>query len=90
MVSLQTFIFQTELGQRGLTREFSSDFKPTFYPYTVFRQPRPLPGGELSCRRPADYCIVYFKSGGARRDNSIVYYFYALAARWTVHAKIYS
>ena len=25
------------LYQRGLTREFSTLFKPTFYPYTVFR-----------------------------------------------------
>ena len=29
--------------QRVLTKEFSSLFKPTFHPCTVFRQPRPLP-----------------------------------------------
>ena len=38
------------LHQRGLTREFSSLFKPTFYPCTAFCQPRPLPEGTLSCR----------------------------------------
>ena len=37
----------------------------------------------------ADDCIVYFRTGGARGDNSIVYEIYALTARWTVHANIY-
>ena len=36
--------------QRGLTREFISLFKPTFYPCTVFRLLRPIPEGALSCR----------------------------------------
>ena len=60
---------------------------PTFYPYTVFRQPRPLPGAALSCRWLAGDCIVYYRTGGVRGDNSIVYEVYALAARSTVHAK---
>ena len=33
-------------------------------------------------------CIVYLRTGEATRDNSTVYDFYALSARWTVHAKI--
>ena len=45
--------------QRGLTRESSSLFKPTFYPCTVFHQPRPLPEGTLSCRYPATDYILY-------------------------------
>ena len=61
---------------------------PTFYPCTVFSKPRPLPVGALSRRWPADDCIVYYRTGGVKRDNSIVYNFYAPAARWTVHAKI--
>ena len=36
-------------NQRGLPIEISSLFKPTFYPCTVFRQPRPLPEGVLIC-----------------------------------------
>ena len=34
----------------GLIRELSSNSEPTFYPCTVFRQPRPLPEGALMCR----------------------------------------
>ena len=67
--------------QRGLTRELSSNFKPSFYPRTVFRQPRPLPEDALSCSWPADdrIVIVYYRTGGVRGDNSIVHDFYALA-----------
>ena len=72
----------------GLTRELSSDSKPTFYPCTVFRQPRPLPEGAIRCRWPAHDCIVYYRTGEVTGGNSIVYVFYALAARWTVHANI--
>ena len=75
---------------RGLERESGCNFKSTFYPCTFFRQPRPLPQGALRCRYPADDCIVYYRAGGVTRDNFIVYDFYALAARWTVHAKIYN
>ena len=74
----------------GLIREFSSNFKPTFYPGTVIQRPRPLLEGLLSCCWPADDCIVYYRTGEVRRDNAFVYVFYALAARWTVHAKINS
>ena len=42
---------------------------------TVFRQPRPLPEGALSCLWPTDDCIVYYRTGGVRGDNSIVYDF---------------
>ena len=76
----------TEEG--GSKREFSSNFKPTFYPCTVLRQPRPLPEGALSRGSPTGDCIVYYRMGGVRGDNSFVYDFYALAARWTGHAKI--
>ena len=75
-------------NQRGLTREVSSDFKPTFYRCTVFRQLRPLPEGALGCRWTADDCIVYYRTGGVRGENSIVHDFYALGARWTVQAKV--
>ena len=77
----------SNLQQRGLTRESSSLFKPTFYPCTVFRQPRPLPEGAISCRKPAVDCIEYYRTGGVTRDNSVIYDFYALAARWTAYAK---
>ena len=42
-------------NQRGLIREYSSLFKPTFYPCTVFRKPRPLPEGGVT----RDNSIVY-------------------------------
>ena len=48
--------------------------EPTFYPWTVFRQPLPLPEGALSCHRPAADCICrYYRTGGVTGDNSIVY-----------------
>ena len=56
---------------RGLTREFSPLFKPTFYPCTLFHQPRPLLEGALSCCWPAINCIGTVVT----RDNSIVYGF---------------
>ena len=68
----------------------SSNFTPKFYPYTVFRQSHPLPQGALVCPSPVDDCIVYYKTGGVRGDNSIVYGFCAQAARWTVHANTVS
>ena len=37
-------------NQRGLTRKINSLCEPIFYPYTVFRQPRPLPESALNCR----------------------------------------
>ena len=74
----------------GLIRELSSNFKPTFYPCTDFHPPRPLPEGALSCRWPANEYIVYHRTGGVRGDKSMIYDFCALAARGTVHAKIYS
>ena len=81
--------FEVRLSKEGgLIREFSYNFKPTFYPCTVLRQPLPLPKGALCCRRPADECIVYDRTGGVYRDSSIIYDFLALAARLTVHAKI--
>ena len=75
-------------NQRGLTREVSSDFKSTFYRCTVFRQPRPLQEGALSCRWTADDCIVYYRTGGVRGENFLVHDLCALVTRWTVHAKI--
>ena len=74
--------------QRGWINKRAQLFKPTFYPCTVFRQPRPLPEGALSCRCPAADYIVYYRTGWVTGDNSIVYYFYFIAARSTVHAKI--
>ena len=71
----------------GLIREFSSYFKPTFHPCTVFRQPCPLPEDALGCRWPTEDCIVYYRTGGVRGDNCIVCNFYSPAAIWTVHAK---
>ena len=64
--------------------------QPTFYPCTVFRQPCPCPDGALSSRWPDVDCIVYFRTGEVRGDNSITNDFYDLTARWTVHAKICS
>ena len=81
---------QARYNQRRLIREFSSNFKPKFYPCTVFRQPRPLPEGDLIYGWLADDYIVYHITGGVRGDNSIVYDFHALVARWTMHAKIHS
>ena len=69
----------------GGIREFSSTFEPKFYTCTVSRQLRPE--GGLSSRWSADDCIVYYSMGWVRGDNSTVYDVYALAARWTVHAK---
>ena len=63
----------------GLTRQFSSNFKLTFYQCTDIA---------LSCHWPADDCIVYYRTGGVREHNFIVYDFYAVAARLTVHEKI--
>ena len=80
----------SRIKEDGLIREHSSNFKPTFYPNTVFRLPRPLQEGVLSCRWPADVCIVYFRTGKVTRDNSILCDSYFLAARWTMHAEIYS
>ena len=59
----------------GLAREFSCNSKPTFYPCTVFRQPRPLPESALSCRWLADDCIVFYGTRGVPGENSIVYNF---------------
>ena len=44
--------YVSHFSQRGWInkKEISSLFKNTFYPCTVFRQPRPLPEGALSCR----------------------------------------
>ena len=81
----------SRLNQRGLARVFSSNFKPTFYPCTQPRpRPRPIPEGALTCRWPADDCFVCYRTGGVKGDSYIVYDLYALTARWTVHAKIYS
>ena len=44
--------------------------------------------GALSCCWPADDCIVCYRMGQIRGDNSIVYDVYALAAKWAVHAKL--
>ena len=62
-------------NQRGLPREFSSLFNPTFYPCTVFHQLRPLPEGARSCcwRLPAIDCIVCYGTVGVMRGNSLVY-----------------
>ena len=73
---------------RGLVIQLSSYAKPTFYQCIVSRQPLPLPKGAHSFRWPAVECIVYYRTGGVTRDNSIVYDVYCLAARLTVHAKI--
>ena len=37
---------------------------------------------------PLSSALYTKKKGKVTRDNSIVYDFYVLAARWTVHAKI--
>ena len=74
------------IKESGLIRELSFNSKPIFYLCTAFRQPRPLPEGALSCHRSGADCIVYYKKGGATRDISIVYDFYFLAARWTMHS----
>ena len=60
---------------------------PYFTRTTVFRLSRPLQGSALSCRWLAGDCIVYYSTVGVTGDNSIVYDFCFLAARWTVHAK---
>ena len=60
--------------------EFSSNYKATFYPCTVFRQPRQFPEGTLICRYLADDTIVYYITVLVKGGNSIVYEFYALAA----------
>ena len=79
-----------ECYQRGwINKRASCKSKPTFHPCTVFRQQ--LPEAALNCRWPADDCIVNYRTGGVTGDKTIVYDIYdiyALAARWTVHAKI--
>ena len=81
MFKAQSAISGDFIKEGGISREFSSNSNPTFYQCTVFRQPRPIPEGALSCRWPADDCIVYYRMGGLSEDNSIVYDFYALVAR---------
>ena len=71
----------------SLTREFSSIFKPTSYPFILFSPVTPSPRGFTQL--PLSTALYAIRTGGVRGDNSIVYDFYALAARWTVHAKIY-
>ena len=44
--------YRAENDQRGLIREFISNFKPSFYPCTFFCQPHPLPEGALSAAGP--------------------------------------
>ena len=43
-----------------------------------------------NCRWFADDCIIYYRTGGGKGNNPIVYNVYALVAKWAVHAKIYS
>ena len=91
-VSIETFFSLPcpVLCQRGLTREFSSNFKPTFY-WCCCSSATPTPRRctQLQLARWRLHCILQ-KGGGVRGDKPIVYHFYALATRWTVHAKIYS
>ena len=74
----------------GVIRQLPSNFYPKFYPRTVFRHPHSFPEDVLSSRWPAVDCILYYRTGGVTGDNYIVYDFYPLAIRWTVHAKIAS
>ena len=65
---LETVQYQHRGG--GLKREYSSNFKPTFYPCTVFRRPRPLPEDTLGCRWPARwglFCILQNGRGKGRQ-----------------------
>ena len=66
------------------------DFMPTFYPHTVFRQHAHSQKVHSAAIGPLTTALYTTEQEGVRGDNSIVYDFYALAARWTLHAKIYS
>ena len=68
------------IKEGGLIRKFDSNFKPAIYPCIVFPQPRPFPEGALSYRWPAVDCIVYYRTGGVRGDNTIVYDFRSIVS----------
>ena len=88
--TLLCIMYQPSLNQRELTREFSSNFKATFYPCSVFRQPCRLPDLKVHSAAAGLLTTALYRllgNGKGKADNSIVYDFYALAARWTVHAK---
>ena len=71
---------ENDTKESGIIREHSSNSKLTFYSCTVFRHPRPLPEGALSCRWPAANCIVFYRMGRITAYVSIVRDFYFLVA----------
>ena len=63
----------SETKEGGLIREPTSNIKPTFYPCTVFRQPRPLPEGALWCHWSAADCTVYYRTGEVTKYTIFIF-----------------
>ena len=75
------------IKEGGLIRVLTSNFKPTFYPAQFIHSHADSQGVHSAAAGPLTTAL-YTRAGRVSADNSIVYDFYALAARWTVHTKI--
>ena len=73
------------IKEYGLIRELSSYSRPHFTHAQFFASHAHFLRVHLTA---AVRCIVYYGMGRVTGDNSLLYEFYLLAARWTVHAKI--